>query len=149
MQFSCPTPCIGLTSLRSLTVYVFSFSHLKCLPVQLVESWIPLLFQYRAAKPMSRSLHPKLSERRCGIYTFYASLCTRVLLSKTIKKFHRCADWQIKDNPMGLRLPPCSAFATWYGVILLLHNLLLALPPAVTPSSVQMQQTCKPGVSSV
>jgi len=47
---------------------------------------------------------------------------------------------------MGLRLPPCSAFATWYGIILLLHNLLLAIPPAITLSSVQIQQTCKPGV---
>ena len=70
LQLSCPTPCISVTSLQS--VYV-TCSHLKCLPVQLVESWIPLLFQYRAAKPMSWSLHPKLSEHRCGIYTFYAS----------------------------------------------------------------------------
>lgn len=70
LQHCCPTPCIVLTSLWALAVYIFSFSYFKWLPVQLVESWTPLLCQYRAAKPMSRSLRPKLNEHRCGICGF-------------------------------------------------------------------------------
>lgn len=27
---------------------------------------------------------------------------------------HVTADWQIQDNPMGLGIPPCTTFVTWY-----------------------------------